>query len=313
MALHIIEPERKTLHGQFSSDLAPVVTIDSGDTVRYRTIDVGWGLESPVAPNQPRRKFGPRIPEQDDGPALCGPIAIHDAKPGMVLAIHIEVVQPDTWGWTYVSGKSSPLSTAVGLGEHPLHLVRWHLDTTQMIGTNQHGHTVALRPFLGTIGVTPAGSGWHSAWPPRTCGGNMDCSELVAGSTLYLPIEVAGALVSVGDGHAVQGDGEVCGMAIECPMERVELRYVLHDDLHITSPRAHTPAGWLTMGFDQDLHTATVQALNAMLDLMEEQFQITRADAFALASVAVHLRTTQLVNVGICGAHAILPHDAIRQ
>ena len=134
----------------------------------------------------------------------------------------------------------------------------------------------------------------------------------MAGSTLYLPIAVPGGLVSVGDGHAVQGDGEVGGTAIECPMERVDLRYVLHEDLRIGAPRAHTPSGWVTLGFGETLEAATTMALGEMLALIEDAYAVPRAEALALSGVAVDTRITQLVN-GIVGVHAVLPHDALRE
>ena len=138
----------------------------------------------------------------------------------------------------------------------------------------------------------------------------MDCKELVAGSTLYLPIPVPGALFSVGDGHALQGDGEVCGTAIECPMERVDLTFRLREDLRLTTPRANTAAGWITLGFHEDLDEAIMIALSAMLDVMCEQYGLQRPDALALASLVVDMRITQLVN-GVRGVHAVLPHGAI--
>ncbi len=310
MALHHIEPERATLHGRFSRDLAPALVIDSGDTVRYRTLDVTWGMEQHGAPGQPRKKFEPRRAELDDGPALHGPVAVRGTKPGMTLAIHIDVVQPVSWGWTWVgpSPFDAALKEALGVAGAPEIVLRWRLDTETMTGVSEHGHTVALRPFLGTMGMPPAEPGLHAGWPPRRTGGNMDCKELVAGSTLYLPVAVPGGLVSVGDGHAAQGDGEVGGSAIECPMERVDLRFVVHDDLCIEAPRAHTPNGWVTLGFGETLEAATAMALGEMLDLIESAFAVPRTEALALASVAVDTRITQLVN-GIVGVHAVLPAE----
>lgn len=131
------------------------------------------------------------------------------------------------------------------------------------------------------------------------------------GSRLYLPVQVPGALFSVGDGHALQGDGEVSGTAIECPMERVALTFRLHPDLHLTTPRAETPAGQITFGFHEDLNEATLLALEAMLALLEEQYGVSRHEALALASLVVDLRVTQMVN-GVSGVHAVLPPGAIK-
>lgn len=311
MSTHIIEPERRTLHGHFSRELPPVLTIDSGDTVRFRTLDAGWGLEPPSAPGQLRRKFAPRDAELDDGHALCGPIAIRGAQPGMTLEVQIELVRPDTWGWTYAGGWPSELNKRLGVVGEPEPPMLWQLDADAQTGRNQHGQTVALRPFMGVMGMPPDEPGVHSTTPPRVCGGNIDCKELVAGSTLLLPIAVPGALFSVGDGHALQGDGEVCGQAIECPMEQVELTFRLRDDLTLTTPRANTPAGWITLGFHKDLNEATLIALEAVLDLLGQQYALPRRDALALASLVVDLRITQIVNE-VCGVHALLPHGAIR-
>jgi len=211
MATFKIEPNESTLHGFFSSDLKPILTIDSGDTVDFKTIDAEWGLENfkvtlitdPTAGPPPRKTATTNI-EGPRGHALCGPVFIRGAEPGMTLAIHIDSIQPSTWGWT-VGGK-----TAEG---QVLHL--WELDPIHLRGRNHLGQEVRLRPFMGVMGMPPAEEGQHSTQPPRATGGNIDCKELVAGSILYLPVAVTGGLFSTGDGHAAQGDGEVSRTAIE--------------------------------------------------------------------------------------------------
>lgn len=315
MALHLIEADRSNLHGQFSCDLPPARIVDSGDTVRYRTLDVAWGMEPHRPDGATRRKFEPRESPRDDGPCLLGPVAVRGAEPGSVLEIQVEAVLPAAWGWTQVGDVGTfniALNRALGIADGVSQVTRWALDAEAMVGTNQHGHRVRLRPFLGTIGLAPAAPGWHTAWPPRSTGGNLDCKELVAGSTLFLPVAVPGGLVSVGDGHAAQGDGEVGGTAIECPMNEVDLRFVVRNDLTLDAPRANTPAGWLTFGFGADLDEAAVAAMNGMLDLLAERLGFQRKDALALASVTVNLHVTQLVN-GIVGVHAVLPHDVIEE
>jgi acetamidase/formamidase len=166
-----------------------------------------------------------------------------------------------------------------------------------------------MRPFLGVMGMPPDLAGMHSTIPPRFCGGNIDCKELVEGSSLFLPISIEGVLFSLGDGHAVQGDGEVSGVAIECPMQQVEAEFHLHDNLHLKFPRAHTPAGWLTFAFNEDLNEAWLQALEGMLDLMGELYKLDRKAAINLASLVVDMRITQVVNQ-VCGVHAVLPDNA---
>jgi acetamidase/formamidase len=306
MAIHEIEPERRTLVGSFSRDYPPVLVIDAGDTVRYRTLDAGWGFAPPGVPD---RRFEPKIPGRDDGHALCGPIEIRGARPGLALVVQIQEIRPGTYGWTWAGPDFSDWNRRFGLeGEGSGYT--WSLDADAMTGRTQGGHLISLHPFMGVLGMPPDEPGVHSTMPPRRWGGNMDCKELVAGSTLYLPIPVPGALFSVGDGHAAQGDGEVCTTAVECPMERVELTFQLRDDLQLTAPRACTPAGWLTMGFDADLDEAALMAMRGMLDLMGELYGLKQAEALALASVVVDLRITQLCN-GVRGVHALLPHGAI--
>jgi acetamidase/formamidase len=311
LATHTLEPTRATLHGHFSRDLPPALTIDPGDTVRLRTLDAGWGLEAHHSDGSPRSHFEPRDPDLDDGHALCGPIAVRGAEPGMTLAVEIGDLRPGTHGFTYAGGWDTPVNARLGLGSGvPGTLLQWELDGDSLSGRDQHGHVVPLRPFLGVIGMPPAEPGRHSTTPPRPTGGNIDCKELVSGSTLYLPIAVPGALLSVGDGHALQADGEVSGLAIECPMDLVELTIRLVDGRPIRTPRAETPVGWLTFGFDASLNEAMFVALEAMLDLMRERHGLPRGEALALASLLVDLRITQVVNQ-VWGVHAVLPHGAL--
>lgn len=311
MTIHTLEPDRRTLHGHFSRDLPAVLTIDSGDTVRVTTLDAGWGVEPPTEPGSPTVLFEPRTEGKDDGHALCGPIEIKGAQPGMVLEIQINKIQPGTWGWNFAGGWANDLNTKLGVAEGASHSFAWTLDPDAMIGQNQQGHTLELRPFMGVMGMPPNEPGIHSTGPPRICGGNLDCKELIAGSTLLLPISVPGALFSVGDGHAAQGDGEASGIAIECPMERVDLTFNLREDMDLSTPRVKTADAWLTLGLHEDLNEAMVLALNAMLDLMCEKFDLQRKEALALASMVVDLRITQVVN-GVRGVHAMLPHGALR-
>jgi acetamidase/formamidase len=158
--------------------------------------------------------------------------------------------------------------------------------------------------------MPPPEPGKHPTFPPRAWGGNLDCKELVAGTTLFLPIPGDGALFSAGDPHALQGDGEVSGTAIECPA-RAQLTLDLRDDLELEWPIARIHGAWLTFGFDPELRTAAQIALDGMLDLMVREHAFEPADALALASVVVDLRVTQLANQ-VLGVHAVLRDDAIR-
>ncbi len=309
--VHEITPSRRTLHGHFSAELDPVLTIDSGDTVRFETLDAGWNLEprrSPLHDEHPRR-FEPREPGRDDGHALCGPVAIRGARTGMTLAVRIGRLRVGTWGFTAGGGWASPLNVRLGVVDDGAYLL-WTLDPDRLQGRDQHGHVVALRPFMGVMGMPPREPGVHSTVPPRFCGGNLDCKELVSGSVLYLPVPVDGGLFSTGDGHAAQGDGEVGETAIECPMDEVVLTFTLHDAPRLTMPRAETPAGTITFGLHEDLDEAAHLAVDGMLALMGERYGLSRPEALALASVVVDLRVTQICN-GVRGVHAILPTGAV--
>jgi acetamidase/formamidase len=309
MALFQLEPEHGTLVGSFSREYPPILTVDPGDTVVCRTLDAGWGM-APPGIDREDRFFQPRTPGRDDGHALTGPIEIRGARPGAVLEVQIGTLWPGTWGWTWANPRFSDWNQQFGLdGDGDGFL--WQLDPDAMIGRTEEGYTIALRPFMGILGLPPDEPGVHPTMPPRFCGGNMDCRELVAGSTLFLPITVPGALFCVGDGHAAQGDGEVCTTALECMMDRVELTFHLRDDLRLSAPRAYTPAGWITLGFGTVLDDAARMAMEGMLELMGELWGLTREKALALASVVVDLRITQ-VCTGVPGVHALLPHGAVR-
>ncbi len=312
MALHLLKPERHTLHGHFSKDLSPVLSVEPGDMVRYRTLDAGWGLAPFEDASATRQLFEPRRQGLDDGHALCGPVAVRGAEPGMTLEVHIGTLIPGAWGYTRAGGAwPAELNHSLGVEEGESRILTWTLDTESMIGRSESGHSVALSPFMGVLGMPPAEPGVHPTAPPRAWGGNIDCKELVQGSTLFLPVPVPGGLFSVGDGHAAQGDGEVSGTAIECPMEQVDLHFGLREDMRLTTPRAKTPTAWLTFGFHEDLNEAMRLALADMLGLISELLGVPRKEALALASVVVDLRITQVVN-GVCGVHAVLQYGAVR-
>jgi acetamidase/formamidase len=302
--MHIIEPNEQTLHGYFSNEMTPLLTIESGEMVRYKTLAANWASVVDNALVQtPLREKDPL-----QGHALCGPIAINGSKKGMVLEIQIGEIVPESKGYNRGGGRSGMFPIFHTDGEP--HLMDWTIDVHAGTATAATGHSVKISPFMGVMGVAPDEAGQHDTAPPRVWGGNIDCKELVAGTSLYLPIAVDGALFSVGDGHARQGDGEISGTAIECPMERVDLTFVLHDEMTLTTPAAQTSEGWITFGFSEDLDEAAHIACNAMLDRMMREYEVNRQDALALASVVVDLRVTQIVN-GVKGVHAVLPHGAL--
>jgi acetamidase/formamidase len=307
--IHELPLERRTLHGHFSSDLEPVLTVDPGDSVVFSTLDADWHLE--LADEPPSPCFEPRDETLDAGHALVGPIEVRGARAGETLAVAFDELRVGTAGYTVAGGWSTELNDLLGVGAGKTHLLRWQLDADAGVGRDQHGREIALRPFLGVVGMPPVEPGVHPTGPPRRWGGNIDCAELVEGTTLYLPIPVDGALISAGDGHARQGDGEVSQVAIESAMDRVRLTLSLVDGLELENPVARIEGAWLAFGFDEDLDAAAAQAVQGMLELMERELELERRDALALASLLVDLRVTQIVN-GVKGVHALLRDDAIR-
>jgi acetamidase/formamidase len=285
MAHHELGREARNLHGYFSRDLDPVLVIDPGDSVRISTPNNAWL----VAPGE---RLEPKHPDLDVGHSIAGPIAVRGALAGQTLVVRIDEVTPAEWGETYADDG---------------HRVQWDLarSVARALGRERD-----LAPFLGVMGMPPPEPGAHSTVPPRRWGGNIDCKELVAGTTLYLPIPVDGALFSAGDGHAVQGDGEVSGYAIETPAD-AELTLDVRDDLALEWPIARVADAWLAFGFDEDLNEAARIALRGMLGLMRRELGVVGGDALVLASVGVDLRITQIVN-GTQGVHAVLRDDTFR-
>lgn len=288
--IHDLPLERRTLHGHFSRELEPVLTVDPGDSVRFRAPNSGWRWDADQELLDERDSA-----HLDAGHALLGPVAVRGARAGHMLTVQIDEVRPRSWGVTFGDGV-------------PFH---WQVDADGGTATDDRGATVSLAPFLGVIGMPPAEPGVWSTVPPRRSGGNIDCRLLVAGTTLFLPIENDGALLSFGDGHATQGDGEVSGTAIECAVESGQITVDLRDDLELRMPVARTADAWLAFGFDRDLDVAAALATETMLDLIERELRTDREHALALASVAVDLHVTQLVN-DAKGVHAILRDDAVR-
>lgn len=269
------------MRGWFSREYEPVETIEPGGSVSFHARNAGWKWDPVNVTDRP----------EGAGHALEGPFEVRGASAGQTLIVRVDEVMPRPWGETWADGEGFV----------------WRLDGDWWhLGERR----VRSAPFLGVIGMPPPEPGEHSTIPPRRWGGNIDCKLLVAGTTLYLPIPVDGALVLAGDGHGAQGDGEVSGTAIECPLEQAQLRFELNDSV-LRAPIARTADAWLAFGFDQDLGSAADQTLEAMLDLMERELGVTRSEALALASVAVDLHVTQIVNE-VKGVHAILRDDALR-
>jgi acetamidase/formamidase len=306
MTTHRLDPEPGTTADVFSRDHPAVLTIDPGDTVVVRSLDAQGYLERQSTPGEVMPKMFP----QGRGHCLTGPIAVRGAQPGDMLALRLVSLRTGPWGWTVAAGLDTPVMRRLGLAGSPPAWLLWELDADAAKGTADRGFVRELAPFLGVMGLAPAEAGEHSTIPPRAAnGGNIDCRELVAGATLFLPVSVAGALLYLGDGHAAQGDGEVSGTAIECPMT-TEAVVDLAPGRPLASVHAETPAGRITFGFDADLNVAMGDALDAMVTWMQGIFDLDKGTALALASTCVDLRVTQVANQ-TWGVHAVLPDGII--
>ncbi len=285
-------------HFGWDNSVAPVLTVAPGATLTFDCLDSSDGqvTRSSHVADIANLDFGRINPVQ-------GPILIDGAQPGDAIRISIEAFDPSGFGWT---------ANIPGFGlladqfpDPALHL--WSYDRT-LAAPAAFGPAgrVPLRPFAGTIGLALAEPGLHSIVPPRRTGGNLDIRDLCAGSVLYLPVEVAGGLFSVGDTHAAQGDGEICGTAIESAMS-VSLTLDLVRDARLASPRFTTsrPAtdhldriGYeVTTGVGPDLMTGAREAVSRMIDLLARTYGLSPVDAYMLCSVCGDLRISEIVDL----------------
>ncbi|HEX3503969.1 MAG TPA: acetamidase/formamidase family protein [Xanthobacteraceae bacterium] len=314
MKTHHLEAGANTVHwGFFDAALKPLMTVEPGDTVVISSVSgapwqippAGSGLTVPTALTDVHAK----VPQKLGPHMMTGPVAVRGAKAGQVLEVRIKAIELGyDWGYNF----SRPLFGALPDDFERTHLIHIPLDRERMVGRLPWGLELPLKPFFGVMAVAPP-SGWGAiaSPPPRRNGGNMDNKELVAGTTLYLPIHVDGALFSVGDGHGVQGDGEVCVTAIETGLiGTFELH--LRDDLKLEWPMAETPTHVLTMAFDPDLDSAVVIALRDMIKLICARTGILREEAYTLCSLAADLRVTQVVN-GSKGIHLMLDKELLQK
>ncbi len=307
MTVHTLDDSLENLHGFFSRTLSPRLCIDSGDTVIYRTRNAGW---NDIPPGQ-QKPTGQR--PEGAGHALSGPVFVADAEPGDTLEARIKEIVPLDWGFN-AHRPGTPNARVKGLlGGEPddvqepyfRHLtIDWSRRTSEI----QPGIIVPLHPFMGIYAVAPDEDGPIPTAFPGAFGGNMDCKELVAGTTLYLPVFVPGALFSTGDGHAAQGDGEVNVTGIEAGMEKVELQFVVRKNLPIARPCAETPTHLIFLGFGDDLDAALLVAARDAMHYLADARGLTWDEAYSLASIAIDFRITQVVD-GPRGVHAMLPKE----
>ena len=306
---HILNPSPTTIAwGHYWSEMPPALRIQSGDYVKIHTLITsnperleGAGLP----PDQVEKELRDVQSVKDRGPGghvLTGPIYIEEAEAGDVLEVRIHSIDLAVpYGYNAI-GQSGFLSDEIF--DRKMKIIP--LDREKMIGHFGDGIEIPLHPFFGSMGVAPppeAGR-WNSA-PPWVHAGNLDNKELIAGTTLFIPVHVKGALFEIGDGHAAQGNGEVDITAIETSL-RGELQFIVHKGTKLQWPRAETSTHIITMGCDRDLMTATRTAVREMIRYLMDEKKLSQSDAYMLSSVAVDVNITQLVD-GNVGVHAMLP------
>jgi len=285
-------------HFGWNRDNPPVLRIAPGETVEFHPVDSSGGqlTARSTLSDLAALDFGKVNP-------VAGPVFIEGAQPGDAIKVTLLDFAPSGWGWT---------ANIPGFGlladqfkDPALHI--WKYDAASlspaMFGP---GGRVPLKPFCGTIGLAPAEAGLHSVVPPRRMGGNMDIRDMAAGTELYLPVEVAGGLFSVGDTHACQGDGEVCGTAIESPCS-VAAKFDLVKAANLAFPRFTTPGpvsrhldvkGYeVTTGIGPDLMEGARAAVSGMIDLLAKRYNLAAVDAYMLCSVCGDLRISEIVDM----------------
>ncbi len=285
-------------HHGWDNSFAPVLTVAPGDVVEIGVFDASGGQITKTSTAAAVDAFVFETINQ-----VTGPVYVDGAEPGDALKVTLMSFRPSGWGWTAIIPGFGLLADDFPKS----HLVHWNYDPDSMAPA-LFGELarIPLKPFAGTIGVAPAEMGPHSIVPPRRVGGNMDIRDMAAGTELYLPIEVAGALFSVGDTHATQGDGEVCGTAIESPME-VTLKFDLVKDANLAMPRFTTPGpvsrhfdekGYeVTTGVGPDLYEGAKAAVRGMIELLTARHGMTAEQAYMLCSVCADLRISEIVDV----------------
>ncbi len=299
---HVVK--RNGFHYKWSKNHRPVLYAESGDTITLESNEVTSGQITRNSNSQTimtcdRSKEYP----------LTGPIYVQGAKPGDALSVHIVNLKVDDWGWTSIDP-----TWGVPLEEFTEHYL-WIWKLRKRYAPFKNGIKIPIRPFCGVMGVAPPEDGFFEVVPPGKHGGNMDIRHLTAGSTLLLPVWVDGALFSIGDMHAAQGDGEVCGTAIECPGE-VTVKLEIVKDAKIEAPRyackiepSPRLGYYVTTGISPDLMSASKQAVRGMIGYLSTKFKLTRQEAYILCSVAADLRIHEMVDIPNWIVGAMIPQD----
>jgi acetamidase/formamidase len=306
-AQHVVHVTPSTVQwGYFAADAKPVLTVKSGEIVTMDTIcgipeleQLGAATDDPI---RELKQIYAGVKDKGPGPhVLTGPVAIAGAMPGDVLEVEIlDIRLRSSYGWMMIEPGAGSLQDEFPYLREKL----IPLDEQNKVAEFAKGIRIPIRPFFGNLGVAPPTGRLDSA-PPAYNAGNMDNQWLVAGTKLYIPVQVPGALFAVGDGHAAQGDGEVCLTAIETNLTGV-FRFTVRKNMKLRWPRAETPTHVITMGLHENLDEAARRATKEMIDYLTAERGLSRDDAYMLSSAAVDLHITQVVD-GVKGVHAMLP------
>ena len=311
--VHVVPSTKETVRlGVFDTNLAPILTIDSGDIISFP--DTWSHFLNDMQPGVPIDTLAKlRVDNPGRGPhSIIGPIAVNKAEPGDVLEIRHQRIRPYEWGAVF----NNPGSLGTGLlpQDYAQGQIKYiDLDLRAMKGKFLPNITVPLKPFQGTLGVAPPDGyfpalspGVTSSVPPGPHAGNLDLSELSEGSTLYIPVWKSGALIYTGDSHAVQGDGEVSLTALETRMKELRIQVMLHKQKNLAWPIAETDSHWIIIGLDKDLNAAMALAARNAIKFLATRAKMSELDAYALCSIAVSFRVTQVVDI-VRGVHALIP------
>ena len=309
-ATHYFPSDR--VHYTWDAGNEPVLTVESGDTVVVQTRDV---CDNQITPDSAVDAV--TQVDWDRVYPLAGPIAVGGARPGDTLAVEILDLHTLGWGWTAIFP---------GLGllpdDFPEPYLRIFDLTTGDVTYLREDFAIPIEPFMGTMGVCPAGASQQAVMPPGIFGGNLDTRQLVRGAVLYLPVQLEGALFSCGDAHAAQGDGEVCVTGIEAPMYAA-LRFTVQEGRQLPAPqfmtsgpltpRVDTAGFYGTMGVGPDLYVAAQDAVRAMVEHVSGLYGLSREDAYVLASLVVDLKISEIVDAGEYIVSALLPLAVFRE
>jgi acetamidase/formamidase len=290
----------------------PKIIVAPGESIEFNIVDTGGGEITPATTVDDlgklnRARFGP----------LTGPVSVDGAMPGDALKIKILDLSPSGWGWSMVTSRYGILAN--DFDEPLLHIWRYDATTTQPAAYKDIAH-VPIKPFPGIIGLSPGAPGTHAHGPPRNVGGNLDMRDISAGVELYLPVEVAGGLLSLGDTHAAQGHGELAGTALESPID-IAVQIDIVKQANLPGPRVITPgpvarhldhAGYyITCGVETDLVEAARSATRHMIDLLGQHHHMSPIDAYLLCSVCGDLCISEMVNKPVNVVSLYFPRAAV--